>query len=66
MNTRGYFDAFIKQVKRDQQGGVGFGLTICKYFVEAHGGAISMQATPRQDGTVVTFYDFLLRMRRRN
>lgn len=49
------FERFYQASQRNKQGGVGLGLTICKYFVEAHGGEISMQATPHQDGTVVMF-----------
>lgn len=49
------FDRFFQVNQRNKQGGVGLGLTICKYLVEAHGGTITMQATPRGDGTVVSF-----------
>jgi DNA-binding response OmpR family regulator len=49
------FDRFYQGQQRTSHGGVGLGLAICKYFVEAHGGAISMQASPNNDGTVVEF-----------
>jgi DNA-binding response OmpR family regulator/signal transduction histidine kinase len=49
------FDRFYQGQQRSSHGGVGLGLAICKYFVEAHGGSISMQASPNNDGTVVEF-----------
>jgi two-component system, OmpR family, KDP operon response regulator KdpE len=49
------FDRFFQVQQRSSHGGVGLGLAICKYFVEAHGGSISMQASPNNDGTVVEF-----------
>jgi len=33
--------------------GMGFGLSICKRFIEAHGGSISAKSTPRK-GTIFT------------
>ncbi len=49
------FDRFYQANHSTKQAGVGLGLSICKYYVEAHGGEISMTATPHGDGTVVTF-----------
>jgi two-component system response regulator MtrA len=49
------FDRFYQGQHRTTQGGVGLGLAICKYFVEAHGGTIRMHASPNQDGTEVEF-----------
>jgi two-component system KDP operon response regulator KdpE len=58
LNTNEYlrvFDRFYQANQRPNKGGVGLGLTICKYFVEAHGGEIAMHAAPNGEGTVVTF-----------
>ncbi len=49
------FDRFYQAHQHAAHGGVGLGLAICKYFVEAHGGSIRMEATPQRDGSIVTF-----------
>jgi signal transduction histidine kinase len=49
------FDRFYQGYQRNNHGGVGLGLAICKYFVEAHGGTIRMYASATHDGTVVEF-----------
>lgn len=51
---RRVFERFY-QAHHETSGGVGLGLAICKYFVEAHGGDISMDAAQNPPGTVVTF-----------
>lgn len=51
---RRVFERFY-QAHDETSGGVGLGLAICKYFVEAHGGEIVMEAAPRGEGTIVTF-----------
>ena len=48
------FDRFYQAHQHAAHGGVGLGLAICKYFIEAHGGTIRMDATPLRDGSVVT------------
>jgi len=48
------FERFY-QAHDDNNGGVGLGLAICKYFIEAHGGEIFMGAALHNQGTVVTF-----------
>lgn len=53
-DRRRVFDRFY-QAHDSTHGGVGLGLSICKYFVEAHGGEIAMEAAPRDEGTIVTF-----------
>lgn len=49
------FDRFYQGQRQSSHGGVGLGLAICKYFVEAHGGVISMQPSLDNNGTVVEF-----------
>jgi DNA-binding response OmpR family regulator/signal transduction histidine kinase len=49
------FDRFYQAHQHAAHGGVGLGLAICKYFVEAHGGSIRMDATPQRDGSIITF-----------
>jgi DNA-binding response OmpR family regulator/signal transduction histidine kinase/CHASE3 domain sensor protein len=53
-DRRRVFERFY-QAHNENNGGVGLGLAICKYFVEAHGGEIAMEAAPRNEGTIVTF-----------
>lgn len=53
-DRRRVFERFY-QAHDTTNGGVGLGLSICKYFVEAHGGEIVMGAAPRDEGTIVTF-----------
>ncbi len=48
------FERFY-QAHKDTNGGVGLGLAICKYFIEAHGGEISMDVAHQPMGTIVTF-----------
>lgn len=51
---RRVFERFY-QAHSNTNDGVGLGLAICKYFVEAHGGEIAMDAVDDNAGTVVTF-----------
>ncbi|MFZ9858367.1 MAG: response regulator [Roseiflexaceae bacterium] len=51
---RRVFERFY-QAHDTTNGGVGLGLAICKYFIEAHGGEIMMDAAPQDGGTIVTF-----------
>lgn len=51
---RRVFERFY-QAHNEPTGGVGLGLSICKYFVEAHGGEIVMDAAEHPPGTVVRF-----------
>lgn len=53
-DRRRVFERFY-QAHDATHGGVGLGLAICKYFVEAHGGEIVMEAAPGDAGTIVTF-----------
>lgn len=54
LNRRRVFERFY-QAHDETNGGVGLGLAICKYFVEAHGGEIAMDSAPNEQGTIVTF-----------
>jgi DNA-binding response OmpR family regulator/signal transduction histidine kinase/CHASE3 domain sensor protein len=53
-HRRRVFERFY-QAHDTTNGGVGLGLAICKYFIEAHGGDIVMEAAPRDEGTMVIF-----------
>lgn len=48
------FDRFMRAAGARSTAGMGLGLSICKGFVEAHGGRIQAQTRPG-GGTIVTF-----------
>ena len=48
------FDKFYRAAEYGSSTGLGLGLAICKAFIEAHGGRISLENNP-QGGTIVRF-----------
>ena len=48
------FDQFYRVGELGSSGGLGLGLAICKAFIEAHGGRISLENNP-MGGTIVRF-----------
>lgn len=52
---RRVFERFYQAPSTRHHTGIGLGLTMCKYFIEAHGGTICMYASPTCDGSIVEF-----------
>jgi two-component system sensor histidine kinase KdpD len=48
------FDKFYRVAETGSSNGLGLGLTICRAFIEAHGGRISLENNPI-GGAIVRF-----------
>jgi signal transduction histidine kinase len=49
------FDKFFRAPQQRDKQGFGLGLSIARGIVEAHGGAIHLDAPPNGHGTIVSF-----------